>query len=287
MFAAVSVRRPRRRHVRRSGSRPRHGPQVVRDPQVDAQLRGSARARGGRGRTARDPARPPGAASPTSAMGLTFSQDACANEFGEFPCYVPRGRWDDGVYVSVEHSSSYVGFDEGLYIVMLASGSPRDRDDRRGAAPREGPVPRRRPSRPRPSTWAASTSGLASQAPAREGRASRDVGHQPAVISRLHRPPGRCAHPDRETRRCGRGGSGGSEHAVRPGEAEAAAAGFPGVVGELAHPGGEVGVGRRVEVAGDDEAAPCRGAARCRAAPPRPGGSSACTPASAAAAGGC
>jgi hypothetical protein len=64
---------------------------------------------------------------PDSTVGLTFSQDACTNEFGEFPCYVPRGRWDDGVYVSIEHSSSYVGFEEGLYIVVLASGSPRDR----------------------------------------------------------------------------------------------------------------------------------------------------------------
>jgi len=64
---------------------------------------------------------------PDTTFGLTFSQDACNNEFGEFPCYVPRGRWDDGVYVSVEHSSSYVGFEEGLYIVVLASGSPRDR----------------------------------------------------------------------------------------------------------------------------------------------------------------
>jgi hypothetical protein len=64
---------------------------------------------------------------PDSTVGLTFSQDACTNEFGEFPCYVPRGRWDDGVYLSVEHSSSYVGFEEGLYIVVLASGAPRDR----------------------------------------------------------------------------------------------------------------------------------------------------------------
>jgi len=64
---------------------------------------------------------------PDGSMGLTFSQDACTSEFGEFPCYVPRGRWDDGVYVSIEHSSSYVGFEEGFYIVVLASGSPRDR----------------------------------------------------------------------------------------------------------------------------------------------------------------
>jgi hypothetical protein len=65
--------------------------------------------------------------SPDASFGLTFSRDACNDEFGEFPCYVPRGRWDDGVYLSVEHSSSYDGFDEGLYVVMLASGSPRDR----------------------------------------------------------------------------------------------------------------------------------------------------------------
>jgi hypothetical protein len=67
------------------------------------------------------------ALSPDDTMGLTFSQDACDDEFGEFPCYVPRGRFDDGVYVSIEHSSAYEGFDEGLYIVVLASGAPRDR----------------------------------------------------------------------------------------------------------------------------------------------------------------
>jgi hypothetical protein len=65
--------------------------------------------------------------APDAGVGLTFSEDACKNEFGEFPCYVPRGRWDDGVYLSVEHSSSYEGFEEGFYVVMLASGSPRDR----------------------------------------------------------------------------------------------------------------------------------------------------------------
>jgi hypothetical protein len=76
-------------------------------------------------------------------MGLTFSQDACASEFGEFPCYVPRGRWDDGVYLSVEHSSAYEGFEEGLYVVVLASGSPRDRTIGAARAPREGSVPGR------------------------------------------------------------------------------------------------------------------------------------------------
>jgi hypothetical protein len=65
--------------------------------------------------------------SPDRDVGLTFSEDACKNEFGEFPCYVPRGRWDDGVYVSVEHSSSYEGLEEDRYIVVLASGTPHDR----------------------------------------------------------------------------------------------------------------------------------------------------------------
>lgn len=65
--------------------------------------------------------------APDRDVGLTFPEEACKNEFGEYPCYVPRGRWDDGVYLSVEHSSSYEGFAEGLYLVMLASGAPRDR----------------------------------------------------------------------------------------------------------------------------------------------------------------
>lgn len=65
--------------------------------------------------------------APDQEVGLTFPEDACKNEFGAFPCYVPRGRWDDGVYLSIEHSSSYEGFEEGLYMVVLASGAPRDR----------------------------------------------------------------------------------------------------------------------------------------------------------------
>ena len=65
--------------------------------------------------------------APDGEVGLTFPKESCDSEFGEYPCYVARGRWDDGVYISIEHSSSYEGFDEGLYVVMLASGSPRDR----------------------------------------------------------------------------------------------------------------------------------------------------------------
>ena len=65
--------------------------------------------------------------SPDRTIGLTLSEADCADECGEFPCSVPRGRWDDGVYLSVEHSSSYAGFDENQYLVVLASGAPHDR----------------------------------------------------------------------------------------------------------------------------------------------------------------
>jgi hypothetical protein len=42
------------------------------------------------------------------------------------PCYWPRGRFDDGVYVSIEYSTGYKGFKDGLYIVILANGGAED-----------------------------------------------------------------------------------------------------------------------------------------------------------------
>ncbi len=54
--------------------------------------------------------------------GLTFSKKACEGNGWEHPCYVPRGRSDDGEYVSVEYSTQYEGFTPGLYIVVVASG---------------------------------------------------------------------------------------------------------------------------------------------------------------------
>ena len=35
---------------------------------------------------------------------------------------MPRGRWDDGAYVSIERSDAYEGLAAGLYIVVVASG---------------------------------------------------------------------------------------------------------------------------------------------------------------------
>ena len=56
-----------------------------------------------------------------SQCGLTFPQDICEREDVEFPCYIPRGRWDEGEYLSVEWSDAYSSFTPGYYIVVAAS----------------------------------------------------------------------------------------------------------------------------------------------------------------------
>jgi hypothetical protein len=62
--------------------------------------------------------------SPNLRTGLTFSKEECARSEFPYPCYVPRGRWDDGTYVSVEWSSEYELFARALYVVMIASNVP-------------------------------------------------------------------------------------------------------------------------------------------------------------------
>jgi hypothetical protein len=49
-------------------------------------------------------------------LGLTHSRASCMANDDTYPCYRPRGRWDDGEYVSVE-----IGFDRA-YDVVVASG---------------------------------------------------------------------------------------------------------------------------------------------------------------------
>lgn len=60
--------------------------------------------------------------------GLTWSEKICEDEWGEFPCYVARGRYDDGNYVSVEYSNAYNDFTEGYYIVVIAGGAKGSED---------------------------------------------------------------------------------------------------------------------------------------------------------------
>lgn len=62
---------------------------------------------------------------PISKTGLTFSKNACTEDGGDYPCYVSRGRYDDGSYVSIEYSNAFKGFAKGYYIVIVASGSEK------------------------------------------------------------------------------------------------------------------------------------------------------------------
>lgn len=59
---------------------------------------------------------------PHAQTGLSEPKEVCVENGFEAPCYVPRGRYDDGTYISIEYSSAYNGFAEGYYIVMVASG---------------------------------------------------------------------------------------------------------------------------------------------------------------------
>ncbi len=45
---------------------------------------------------------------------------------GENHGYIPRGKFDDGLYVSIEYSSYFNGFTDGYYIVVVASGERAD-----------------------------------------------------------------------------------------------------------------------------------------------------------------
>ncbi len=51
-----------------------------------------------------------------------MSQKDCMADEVDYPCYVPRGRYDDGIYISIEYSNSYENFKDGYYIVIAASG---------------------------------------------------------------------------------------------------------------------------------------------------------------------
>jgi hypothetical protein len=53
---------------------------------------------------------------------LTFPEKVCEENGWDAPCYVARGRSDDGFYISIEHSSGYPEFRQNLFIVVVASG---------------------------------------------------------------------------------------------------------------------------------------------------------------------
>ena len=57
-----------------------------------------------------------------STFGLSEAKEVCEEQGFTFPCYIARGRYDDGIYISIEYSNAYEGFSEGYYIVVVASG---------------------------------------------------------------------------------------------------------------------------------------------------------------------
>jgi hypothetical protein len=63
----------------------------------------------------------------------TYTREECEENGWGYPCYVARGRYDDGVYFSVEPSDAYDGMKKGYFVVIAASGS----DDEVRSAARE------------------------------------------------------------------------------------------------------------------------------------------------------
>lgn len=45
---------------------------------------------------------------------------------GEKLGYIPRGRYDDGDYISIEYTDAYEEFTNGYYIVVVSSGNRED-----------------------------------------------------------------------------------------------------------------------------------------------------------------
>ncbi len=58
---------------------------------------------------------------PNKKSGLTYSKTDCENE-GGYPCYIARGRYSDGEFISIEYSNAIEGFAKGYYIVVAACG---------------------------------------------------------------------------------------------------------------------------------------------------------------------
>jgi hypothetical protein len=60
--------------------------------------------------------------------GLSMTPEGCKESAFDFPCYVARGReLEKTPYISVEYSSAYPTFGEGLYIVVASVAKPKDK----------------------------------------------------------------------------------------------------------------------------------------------------------------
>ncbi len=59
---------------------------------------------------------------PHKESGLTTNAKECESNGWDYPCYVSRGRYDDGEFVTIDYSNAFEGFAKGYYIVTTASG---------------------------------------------------------------------------------------------------------------------------------------------------------------------
>lgn len=65
---------------------------------------------------------------PIDGSGLTWGNEDCEANGWDYPCYVARGRHDDGEYVSIEWSNAINGFTKGYYVVIVSSQSERNNE---------------------------------------------------------------------------------------------------------------------------------------------------------------
>jgi hypothetical protein len=75
---------------------------------------------------------------PHDARGLSLPKQDCDALKWDYPCYLARGRYDEGEYVSIEHSSAYDELAPDLYVVVAASclkGDPETKRMRPRAKP--------------------------------------------------------------------------------------------------------------------------------------------------------
>ncbi len=61
-------------------------------------------------------------------IGLSYTKASLEDEnsggiIGTYPWYDPRGRFNDGSYISIEYTNKYEGFSKGYYIVIASSGA--------------------------------------------------------------------------------------------------------------------------------------------------------------------
>ena len=63
---------------------------------------------------------------PHKTAGLTDAKKECEDNGWDYPCYVSRGRYDNGEYVSIEWSNAFENFTKGYYTVIVYGGNKKE-----------------------------------------------------------------------------------------------------------------------------------------------------------------